>query len=64
MSDRRVKLVLDGERGGARPMDTGIPQGLPMAPILFVTNLSEIFDRVKSVVPGIRRLPFVDYIGW
>lgn len=27
ISDRQVKLVLDGKIGEARPVDTGIPQG-------------------------------------
>ena len=35
MSDRQVKIVLDGEVGEASPVDTGVPQGSPTAPILF-----------------------------
>ena len=64
MTDRQVKLVLDGEAGEANPMDTGIPRGSPAAPILFVTYLSGIFDEAERAVPGIRRLSFVDDIGW
>jgi len=64
MSDRQVKLVLDGETGKAYPVETGIPQGSPAAPILFVTYLSGIFDEVEAAVPGIRGLSFVDDIGW
>jgi len=33
MSDRQVKLVLDSKTGEANPVDTGIPQGSPVAPI-------------------------------
>jgi hypothetical protein len=40
MTGRQVKLVLDGETGDASPVDTGIPQGSPVTPILFVTCLS------------------------
>ena len=64
MSDRQVKLVLDGKTGEASPVDTGILQGSPAAPILFVTYLSGIFDEVEAEVPGIRGLSFVDDIGW
>jgi len=64
MSDRQVKLVLDGKTGEASPVDTGIPQGSPAAPILFVTYLSGIFGEVESAVLGIRGLSFVDDIGW
>jgi len=63
MSDRRVKLVLDGEVGESNAVDTGVPQGSPVAPILFVTYLG-IFDAVEKAAPGISGLSFVDDIGW
>jgi len=64
MSDRQVKLVQDGQTGEANPVDTGIPQGSPVAPILFTTYLSGIFEKVETAVPGIRGLSFVDDISW
>jgi len=64
MSDRQVKLVLDGKAGKANPVDTGIPQGSPVAPILFTTYLSGIFDKVEATVPGLRGPSFVDDISW
>ena len=64
MTGRQVKIVLDGETGDASPVDTGIPQGSPAAPILFVTYLSGIFDEVERTVPGVKGLSFVDDIGW
>ena len=64
MSDRQVKLVLDGKTGNANPVDTGIPQGSPVAPILFTTYLSGIFDKVEATVPGLRGPSFVDDISW
>ena len=64
MSDCQVKLVLNGKVGEAEPLDTGIAQGSPAAPILFVTYLSGIFDEVEVVVPGVRGLSFVDDISW
>jgi len=63
MSDRRVKLVLDGETGDENPVDTGVSQGSPVAPILFVTYLSGIFDEVERTAAGISGLSFVDNIG-
>jgi hypothetical protein len=45
-------------------VDTGIPQGSPAAPILFVTNLAGIFDEVERAVPGIQGLSFADDIAW
>jgi hypothetical protein len=64
ISDWQAKLVLDGETGDASPVDTGIPQGSPVAPILFVTYLSGIFDEVERAVPGIKGLSFADDIAW
>jgi len=64
ISDRQVKLVLDGKTGEVNPVDTGIPQGSPVAPILFTTYLSGIFDEVEAAVPGIQGLSFVDNISW
>ena len=64
MSDREVKLVLDGQMGQAKPVNTGIPQGSPVAPILFITYLSGIFDEVEAAVPGVQGLSFVDDISW
>jgi len=64
MSDRQVKLVLDSKVGEAKPVDTGIPQGSPAAPILFVTYPSGIFDEVEAAVPGVQGLSFVDDISW
>ena len=64
MSDRKVRIALDGETGEAPPVDTGVPQGSPAAPILFVTYLSGVFDEVERKVPGVSGLSFVDDIGW
>jgi len=64
MSDRRVKLVLDGEIGDENPVDTSVPQGSPAAPILFITYLSGIYDEVERTATGVSRLSFVDDIRW
>ena len=45
ISDRQVKLVLGGK---GSPVDTGIPQGSPVAPILFVTYLSGYSTKWKQ----------------
>jgi len=45
-------------------VDTRVPQGSPVASILFVTYLSGIFDVVEKAAPGVSGLSFVDDIGW
>ena len=64
MTDRRVRLVLDGEVGEPNAVDTGVPQGSPAAHILFITYLSGIFEAVERTAPGISGPSFVDDIGW
>jgi hypothetical protein len=64
MTDQQVKVVLDGEVGQAHQVDTGIPQGSPAAPILFVTYLSGIFEEVERAVPSVKGLSFADDIAW
>ena len=63
MSDCQVKLVLNGKTGKANPVDTGILQGSPVAPILSTTYLSGIFNKVEAAVPGLQGLFFVDDIS-
>jgi len=60
MSDRQVKIALDGKVGEANSVDTGVPQGSPAAPILFATYLSGIFGEVERAVPGVERIPISD----
>jgi len=64
MTGRQIKLVLDGKTDETSPVDTGISQGSPAAPILFITYLSGIFDMVEVAVPGVHGLSFMDDIGW
>ena len=61
MRNRRVKLVLDGVEGEVRRAETGIPQGSPAAPILFITYL---FGKVERKVEGVKALSFADDISW
>jgi len=60
-SDRQVKIALDGEMGEAHPVDTGVPQGSPAAPILVITYLSGIFDEVENVGLTYSRVRIVTY---
>jgi hypothetical protein len=63
IANRRVKLGLDSEEGDARTVETGIPQGSPVAPILFVTYLSSIFEEVEKVCEA-KALSFADDVAW
>jgi retron-type reverse transcriptase len=45
-----------------KPTNTGIPQGLPVSPILFVIYISGVFDQVEQKI-GATGLSFVDDIS-
>ncbi|KAL2012391.1 hypothetical protein VTN00DRAFT_5109 [Thermoascus crustaceus] len=63
LADRRVQLMIDGTQCPEHPISSGVPQGSPVSPILFVIYLSGIFEAVEAAVPGIRALSFADDIG-
>jgi len=44
-------------------VNTGIPQGSPVSPILFAIYLSGLLGYVKDKVPGIKALSFVDDVA-
>jgi len=63
-SDRKVRLVLNGQEGNDHEVETGIPQGSPVSPILFTAYLSGHFGHVEKRVPGVKALSFVEDVAW
>ena len=39
LAGRQIGLAFDGERENLQPVNTGIPQGSPISPILFLISL-------------------------
>ncbi len=62
LTDRKVQLVIDGYTCLMRDIDSGVPQGSPISPILFVIYISGFFSAIENKVP-ITSLSFVDDIG-
>jgi hypothetical protein len=60
MSDRRVAMRMDGQYGEVMAVATGVPQGSPGSPILFVIYISELFEKMEGSVEGTLPLSFVD----
>ena len=64
VSERKVRLVLNGQEGDDHEVDTGIPQGSPVSPILFTVYLPGLFGHMEERVPGVKALSFVDDVAW
>jgi hypothetical protein len=46
MSDRYIQLAFDGEKGQRTRIETGIPQGSPVSPILFLIYIRFLFEEI------------------
>src|SRR6185295_2855011 len=62
-TNRRVVLSFDNERDDMKPIDTGIPQGSPISPILFLLYLRPLFDNVKRQYSSTLCLSYIDDIS-
>jgi hypothetical protein len=64
MTDRSVEMVVDGQEGAAMPVNTSLPQGSPVSPILFAIYMADLHEEVEGKVQGCRSLSFVDDFTW
>ncbi|MCG7877120.1 MAG: reverse transcriptase family protein, partial [Candidatus Thiodiazotropha taylori] len=47
---RKMKVVVDGEESDAVTVDSGVPQGTVLGPLLFLCHINDLPDTVKSTV--------------
>ena len=52
LSDREVSVCIDGQCGAMKPVQNGIPQGLPMSPILASFYSSELLEKLTIPPPS------------
>ena len=64
LTDWKVQLVIDGHDNKEREIETGIPQGSPVSPILFLIYISGVFDKISKTSPLVMFLSFVDDLGF
>jgi hypothetical protein len=48
MEERKVIMSMDGKEGDSMDVETGVPQGSPVSPVLFVIYRSGLFRRVEE----------------
>ena len=63
ISNRLIKLAFDGKTEILKPVETGIPQGSPISPILFLLYLTPLFNELKLKHTSINCPSYIDDIG-
>ncbi|ODM14621.1 hypothetical protein SI65_09966 [Aspergillus cristatus] len=61
--NRLEAMGLDGHPGLITPISSGLPQGSPVSPILFLIYIQGAFPAIEQATPGIRALSFADDVG-
>ena len=59
-----MELVIDGFTNPRQKVESGIPQGSPVSPILFLIYISGVFSVVEKQLPNVTCVSFVDDLGF
>ena len=59
LEDRLIRLAFDGQIEGFSAVETGVPQGSPISPILFLIYIRDLFQNLEDVYP----LSYIDDIA-
>ena len=57
-------MNINGQDGERERVVTGLPQGLPVSPILFGIYISEVHEAVQGKVQEAAGISFVDDVTW
>jgi hypothetical protein len=64
MSNCRVKITMNREPGLAIETNIGLPQGLPVSPVLFLIYIADLVALIEKEVDRTVGLSFVDDVTW
>jgi hypothetical protein len=64
MMERRVHMVVDGQEGQEQSVPTGLRQGSPTSPIVFVIYMHDLHQYIECRFQGITSFSFVDDFTW
>ena len=59
LEGRQLRLNFDGQMEETQPIETGVPQGSPISPILFLIYIRDLFPKLEGVVA----LSYIDDIA-
>jgi hypothetical protein len=59
LEERSIRLAFDGQIEDFSEVETGVPQGSPISPILFLIYIRDLFQNLKDVYP----LSYIDDIA-
>ena len=59
-----VIMSVDGQDSDPMEVNTGLPQGSPVSPVLFAIYIADIHQVVESQMEDCRGISFVDDITW
>ena len=50
LQDRQMRVVVEGEHSESAPVESGVPQGTVLGPLMFLCHINDLPDTVKSQV--------------
>ena len=60
LTNRSIVLAFDGERDKSQSVNSGIPQGSPISPILFLIYIRFLFDKIKRKHQNVKLPSYID----
>jgi hypothetical protein len=64
MANWQVEITVNGDLGLAINTNTGLPQGSPVSPVLFLIYITNLASLVEATVDSAVALSFIDDITW